>query len=261
MTGGFRPEELERYARQIVLPGVGGAGQRRWRDARIAVVGAGGLGSPALLHLAAAGVGRIAVIDHDAVDAGNLHRQVLHRTADIGRPKAESAAAALGALNPLVAVEPRIVRLDASNAEELLGGADLVLDGSDNFPTRYAVADACHRMEIPLASGSIFRFDGTVAAFPHDGSADAPCYRCLHPEAPPAGTTPSCAEAGAFGPTAAVVGGLMAGEALKILAGLGEALVGRILVWEGLAARVHEIRVARRPGCPHPPPQRPSKDD
>mgnify|MGYP005850291917 CR=1 FL=1 len=251
MSGGFTPEALERYSRQILLPGVGGAGQRRLAAARVVVVGSGGLGCPALQYLAAAGVGRIDIIDSDVVELSNLNRQVLHSTAGVGRSKAESAAGALRALNPQVDARPLNQRLDVDNANHLLSGSNVVLDGTDNFRTRYTVADTCAALGIPLVSGSLFRFEGQLALFPHDGSADSPCYRCLYPQAPPPGTTPSCAEAGILGPVAGLVGSLMATEALKLLLRVGEPLAGRLLVIDALAGRFDEFRVARRPACPH----------
>lgn len=238
--------ELARYARQLSLPGVGVEGQARLREARVLIVGAGGLGSPAALYLAAAGVGHLGVVDHDVVDASNLHRQVLHGTADIGRPKVASARDRLQALNPHVAVTTVGEPLTSANALDVLRGWDLVLDGSDNFPTRYLVNDACGLLGTRLVYGSVQRFEGQVSVFGGDG----PCYRCLFRDPPPPGLVPSCAEAGVFGVMPGLVGVLQATEALKLLLHLGQPLVGRLLLVDVLTMRQRVIEVRRDPSCP-----------
>ena len=248
----FSEEQLQRYARQIVLPEIGGKGQRRLLDSRIAVVGAGGLGSPVLLYLAAAGVGTIDVIDDDKVSLDNLHRQVIHGTPDTGRAKTDSAEEALGRLNPGVRVVKHALRLEEGNAEELLSPAQAVLDGSDNFPTRYLVNDVCMRIARPLVSGAMFRFEGQLTVFPMVRGGGMPCYRCLYPEPPPEGAVPTCREAGVLGMLPGVIGSLMAAEAIKVILGIGEPLAGRLCLYDALAARFREIKVPRRPECPAP---------
>ena len=244
----FDDDAVQRYSRNILLPGVGGAGQRRLLGATVAVVGAGGLGSPAVLYLAAAGVGSLRIIDDDAVELSNLQRQIAHGTPDIGRRKAETAAASAARINPDTNAEPRTVRLRAATARELLGGADVVLDGSDNFSTRYLVNDACHLLGVPLVSGAILQFDGQVSVFPH-GRGGAACYRCLFPDPPRDGEVPTCSQAGVLGALAGVVGSLMAMEALKLLLGIGEPLSGRLMLYDGLRARFREARFRRDPAC------------
>jgi adenylyltransferase/sulfurtransferase len=241
------PEQARRYARQLSLPGLGSEGQRRLLDATVAIVGVGGLGCPAALYLAAAGVGRMVLVDGDRVDASNLHRQVLYGTGDVGRPKVEAAAERLRQLNPDVAVEARPVRLAADNAREILGPADIVLDGSDNFPTRFLVSDACVLLGKPNAHGSVFRFEGQVSFF---DARSGPCYRCLHPEPPPPGLVPSCAEAGVLGILPGVVGCLQATETVKYLLGIGEGLAGRLVVYDALSMTFRELRLGKDPACP-----------
>ena len=243
MAGG---RELRRYTRHLLIPEVGLAGQERLRNARVLVVGAGGLGSPVLAYLAAAGVGRILVVDDDIVDETNLQRQILYDTADVGEPKAERAAAKLHALNPHVAVDPLNVRFSAANARALVRLVDVVVDGSDTFGTRYVVNDACVLEKKPDVYGSIFRFDGQVSVF---GAAGGPCYRCLYPEPPPEGTVPSCAEGGVLGALAGIVGTLQASETLKLLLGIGTSLAGRLLLVDALDARMREVRITRDPAC------------
>lgn len=245
--GGLSAEELRRYARQLVLPEVGLAGQERLKAARVLVVGAGGLGSPAALYLVAAGVGTLGLVEFDRVEPPDLHRQVLYATSDLGRAKLEAAAARLVALNPHVAIESHAVRLDVDEARRLVGQYDLVVDGSDNFSTRYAVNDACVLAGRPCVHGAVQRFVGQVGVF---WAGRGPCYRCLFPEAPPAGLIPACAEGGVLGAVAGVVGSLQAGEALKLLLGAGEPLLGRLLVFDVLAGRVRELRVRRSATCP-----------
>jgi len=240
-------EELDRYARQMILPEVGPEGQARLKAASVLVVGAGGLGSPLLLYLAAAGVGRIGIVEDDVVELSNLQRQVLYASSDVGRPKAEVAAARLAELNPHVRVEPHPVRLTRDNALELFSRYDLVVDASDNFPTRYLANDAAVLSDRPLVYGAIQRFDGQVSLFHYQGG---PCYRCLFPKPPKPGSVPSCAQAGVFGVLPGVIGGLMATEALKLLLGIGRPLSGRLLLYDGLEAEFREVRVERDPACP-----------
>jgi molybdopterin/thiamine biosynthesis adenylyltransferase len=243
-------EELERYARHIVLPEIGGAGQQRLKRARVLVIGAGGLGAPVLEYLAAAGVGTLGVVDDDTVSLSNLQRQVIHGTDSIGRSKGESAKAAIHRINPHVTVELHDFRLTAENAPAVIAGYDIVIDGSDNFETRYAVADACERERKPLVHAAVGRFDGSLTVLkPFEADADGrqnPSYRDLFPEPPPAGLVPSCAEAGILGALTGVVGTLQAMEAVKLIAGIGEPLVGRLLLYDALAARFDTIRYKRR---------------
>ncbi len=239
-------DELLRYARHLTLPEVGLAGQEKLRAARVLLIGAGGLGSPAALYLAAAGIGTLGVVDADVVDASNLQRQVLHDTPSIGTPKVLSAKARLEALNPFVRVEPIGLRLTAANAREVLRGWDLVLDGSDNFPTRYLVNDACVLEGIPFVYGSIFRFEGQLSLF---GAPDGPCYRCLFADPPPPELVPSCVEAGVLGVLPGLIGTLQALEAVKWILGVGQSAVGRLVVVDALALRVREIAVRRDPAC------------
>ncbi|MBV9812305.1 MAG: molybdopterin-synthase adenylyltransferase MoeB [Acetobacteraceae bacterium] len=246
----FREDEIQRYSRHILLPEVGGTGQATLRASRVLVVGAGGLGCPVVLYLAAAGVGTIGVVDDDTVELSNLQRQVAHGTASLGRPKADSAAAAARAINPDVKLEPHRTRLDTGNARELIGGYDLVCDGADNFATRFLVADACLRMRRTLVSAAVLRFEGQLSVWkPHCGP-EHPCYRCLYPEAPPPGATPTCSEAGVLGVVTGVMGTLQATEAVKELLGIGQSLSGRLLLWDALAMRFDTIRIARDPQCP-----------
>lgn len=243
---GLRADQKARYRRHLTLPEVGEAGQAKLLSARVLILGAGGLGSPAALYLAAAGVGTLGIVDADVVDASNLQRQVLHTTERIGQPKTQSAREALTALNPDVEVVGFAERLTASNADTILAGFDVVLDGGDNFPTRYVLNDACVRLGKPLVHGSIFRFEGQLTTIvPGQG----PCYRCLYPSAPPAELAPSCAEAGVLGVLPGVIGLLQATEALKLLLGVGAPLVGRLLTYDALAGRFHELSLRRDPAC------------
>jgi adenylyltransferase/sulfurtransferase len=251
----FSDAEVHRYARHILLEEIGGAGQARLLASRVLVIGAGGLGSPLLLYLAAAGVGTIGIIDDDAVDLSNLQRQIVHATGAVGRPKVESAQATLAAINPEVRIEGHPERLTAANALAVIGGYDIVADGSDNFPTRFLVNDACHFARRPLVSGAVLRFDGQVATFRSfpPGLGDpprGPCYRCLFPAPPPAGAVPSCAEAGVLGAFCGVVGSLQATEVIKELLGIGESLAGWLLVCDGLRGTFRRIRVRPDPACP-----------
>ncbi len=240
-------EELTRYARHVILPDVGIDGQRRLKAARVVCVGAGGLGSPAAMYLAAAGVGTLGIVDFDAVDASNLQRQILHDSADVGRPKVESAKARLKAINPNVSVELHHVRLTSANALDILGRYDVVLDGADNFPTRYLVNDACVLLGKPNAFGAIFRFEGQASVF---AAKSGPCYRCIYPEPPPPGLVPSCAEAGVFGVLPGIIGTIQATETIKLILGVGETLVGRLLVYDAMRMTFHELKVPKDPECP-----------
>ena len=246
--GGLGALQVERYARHIVLREIGGPGQRALADARVLVVGAGGLGSPALLYLAGAGVGTIGVIDHDRVDLGNLQRQVIHRDADIGTPKVASAQRAIAALNPHVAVRPYDRRMEAGIAADLVADYDLVLDGTDDWDTRTLVNRTCAAAGVPLVWGAIAQWDGQVTVF--DPARGAPCHACLFPREPAPGTAPSCAEGGVAGPLPGLIGAAMAMEAVKIVAGAGEPLRGRLLLWDALHADARVIDVARDPACP-----------
>jgi len=240
-------EEQLRYGRHLILPEVGEEGQRRLKQARVLLVGAGGLGSPAALYLAAAGVGHLGLVDFDEVDRSNLQRQVLHGTRDVGRLKVDSARDRLADLNPNVHLEPWPVRLDRHNALELVRAHDLVVDGTDNFATRYLVNDACVLAGRPNVYASIFRFEGQASIFAAPGG---PCYRCLHPEPPPPGLVPSCAEGGVLGVLPGLLGVIQATEVIKLLLGLGEPLVGRLLLVDALAMRFQSLKLRRDPACP-----------
>lgn len=246
-------EDLERYARHIVLREVGGPGQARLRAARVLVIGAGGLGSPVILYLAAAGVGTIGIVDDDAVSLSNLQRQIAHRNEDVGQPKTESAARTAKALNPGTAMETHNVRLTAANARELIGAYDIVADGSDNFQTRFLVNDACYLTERTLVSAAVTEFDGQLATFKahlNKTGVDAyPCYRCIFPEPPPPGTAPSCSETGVLGAAAGVMGTLQALEVLKEILGIGESMAGRLLIYDALATRFRDVKVKPDPAC------------
>ncbi len=245
------PRFLDRYARHLLLPEVGLAGQRRLRDAKVALVGAGGLGSPIALYLAAAGVGHLALIDDDRVERSNLQRQVLHGETDIGRPKVDSAADRLRALNPDIVVRAVDARLRAGNVEALLAGHDLVVDGADNFATRYLVSDACVRLRLPMVYGAVQRFHGQVGVFwPGRPGAPGSCYRCLFPEPPPPEFAPNCAEAGVLGVLPGLIGLLQATEVLKLLLGIGESLVDTLLRVDALGMRFERIGLTRDPDCP-----------
>ena len=240
-------DEVLRYARHLVLPEVGVQGQQRLKAARVLLVGAGGLGSPVALYLAAAGVGTLGIVDDDAVDATNLQRQILHGTSDIGRSKLESATERIGDVNPHVAVEPHPVRLTSANALDIVGRYDLVVDGTDNFPTRYLVNDSCVLLGKPYVYGAVLRWEGQVALFAEPGG---PCYRCLFREPPPPGLVPSCAEGGVLGVLPGIVGSLQAMEAIKWILGAGEPLSGRLLILEALELRFREVVVSRDESCP-----------
>ncbi|SEL92938.1 Molybdopterin or thiamine biosynthesis adenylyltransferase [Pseudoxanthomonas sp. GM95] len=246
-----RTDYVERYSRQLRLPQVGEAGQQRLRAARVLLVGAGGLGSPAAYYLAAAGVGTLRITDDDVVERSNLQRQILHSEARIGTPKVNSAALALAALNPGVVVEPIARRVTADNVDALLDGVDVVIDGADNFATRYLLNDACVRLDKPLVYGAVQQFEGQVSVFDAGRRrGQAPCYRCLFPSPPPAGLAQNCAEAGVLGVLPGVIGLLQATEAIKLLLGIGESLAGRLLNFDALSMRFHELRLAVDPECP-----------
>ncbi|WP_407280846.1 molybdopterin-synthase adenylyltransferase MoeB [Aromatoleum evansii] len=247
---GLDAHARERYARHLAMPEVGEAGQRRLLDSRVLLVGAGGLGSPAALYLAAAGVGTLGIVDHDIVDRSNLQRQILHNDERIGQPKVDSARRTLQGLNPAVKIATYAERLSSANVERILEGYEVVVDGSDNFPTRYLVNDACVRLQIPCVHGSVYRFEGQVTVFwPRCPARRGPCYRCLYPEPPPAEFAPSCADAGVLGVLPGVVGLLEAVETIKLLLGLGDPLVGRLLHYDALRARFDEYRLSARPDC------------
>jgi adenylyltransferase/sulfurtransferase len=243
-------DELERYARHIVLREVGGVGQARLKAARVLVIGAGGLGSPLVLYLAAAGVGTIGIVDDDRVSLSNLQRQIAHRTADVGRPKTESAADAVHAINPGVNVEVHQFRFDASNGRELIARYDIVADGSDNFATRFLVNDASFFAGRTLVSAAVTEFDGQLATWKaFDRSGAYPCYRCLFPEPPPPGTVGSCSETGVLGAAAGVMGTLQALEVIKEIAQVGESLAGRLLIYEALTTRFRTVTIKPDPAC------------
>jgi adenylyltransferase/sulfurtransferase len=245
----FTDAELSRYSRHILLAEVGAVGQAKLRAARVLVVGAGGLGSPLALYLAAAGVGTIGLVDHDALELSNLQRQVAHTTARIGRNKAESAAETLGALNPDVRVEVHARRMDAAAAQELIPRYDIVCDGTDNFATRFLLGDACHLLGRPLVSAAVLRFEGQLSVFQGHQGAPHPCHRCLHPEPPPEGLVPTCSEAGVLGAVTGVMGTLQATEVLKLILGIGETMSGRLLLWDALDARFRTVKLKRDPAC------------
>jgi adenylyltransferase/sulfurtransferase len=240
-------EELTRYNRHLILPGVGIDGQRRLKRARVLIVGAGGLGSPIALYLAAAGIGHLGIVDFDVVDRTNLHRQILHGTADIGRRKTASAVDRLGDINPNVDVVPIDAKLGSSNALDIIGEYDIVIDGTDNFQTRYLVNDACVILGKPNVYGSIIRFEGQASVFGH---AEGPCYRCLFREPPPPGLVPNCAEGGVFGVVPGIVGAIQATEAIKLALGSSDVLSGRLLLIDALRMRFRTIAIQRDPACP-----------
>jgi molybdopterin/thiamine biosynthesis adenylyltransferase/rhodanese-related sulfurtransferase/molybdopterin converting factor small subunit len=240
-------DEVQRYSRHLIMPEVGVEGQRRLKAARVLCVGAGGLGSPAALYLTAAGVGTLGLVDFDAVDASNLQRQILHSTHDVGRSKLQSARERLTALNPDVQIQTHETALSSANALDILRDYDVIVDGADNFPTRYLVNDACVLLHKPNAYGSIFRFEGQASVF---ATADGPCYRCLYPEPPPPGLVPSCAEGGVLGVLPGVIGTIQATEAIKLILGTGRTLVGRLLLYDALTMRFRELKLQKDPDCP-----------
>jgi len=244
---GFTEYQIRRYSRQIILPHVGGKGQRKLLESKVLLIGAGGLGSPAGLYLAAAGVGTLGFVDFDVVDISNLHRQVLHHTDDLGRPKTESAAETIHALNPDVRVICYQEKLTSENALGIFADYDVIVDGSDNFPAKYLANDACVLLGKPLVFGAVFQFDGQTTVFlPHQSA----CYRCLFPTPPPPGAVPSCQEAGVFGVVPGIIGCIQATETIKLLLGLGKTLAGRFLVFDALSMEFMEVKIERDPQCP-----------
>ncbi|HER26049.1 MAG TPA: molybdopterin-synthase adenylyltransferase MoeB [Rhodospirillales bacterium] len=250
----FSEQQIQRYARHILLSDVGGIGQAKLLGSKVLVIGAGGLGSPVILYLAAAGVGTIGVVDDDVVDLSNLQRQIVHTTGAVGTAKVESARKTIAAINPEINLVMHNERIAPGNALDLIADYDLVTDGSDNFATRFLVNDACYFAAKPLVSAAILRFDGQLYTFrPHDKDDDGnslPCYRCLFPEAPPPGQIPTCAEAGVLGALCGTMGSLQATEVIKELIGIGDSLAGSILIYEGLATEFRKIKVKADPGCP-----------
>ena len=243
----FSEDEIQRYSRHILLQEVGGTGQAKLKAARVLVIGAGGLGSPLMLYLAAAGIGTIGIVDDDVVDLSNLQRQVAHTTDRIGTLKVESAAKAAHAINPGLNVEAYATRLSAGNALDLIGRYDIVCDGTDNFGTRFLIADACALAKRTLVSAAVLRFEGQLSTFkPHEGG---PCYRCLYSEPPPPGTVPTCSEAGVLGAVTGVMGTLQATEVLKEILGIGVSMSGRLLVWDALDSRFRTIKLRPDPSC------------
>lgn len=240
-------DEVNRYSRHLIIPDVGMAGQKRLKNAKVLVVGAGGLGSPALLYLAAAGVGTLGVIDFDVVDESNLQRQIIHRQSSLGRPKVESAAETVRDINPLIDVLVHDTALDRDNIMDIFSGYDLIVDGTDNFATRYMVNDAAVLLGKPYVWGSIYRFDGQASVF---WAEHGPCYRCLYPEPPPPGMVPSCAEGGVLGVLCASIGSIQVNEAIKLLTGIGDPLVGRLMVYDALEMTYRSVKVRKDPECP-----------
>ena len=240
-------DEILRYSRHLIMPEVGMEGQVKLKKASVLMIGTGGLGAPLGLYLAAAGVGRIGIVDFDVVDMTNLQRQVIHGTKDIGRPKLDSAAERMADINPYVQIDKYEVRLTSENALGILKDYDVVVDGTDNFPTRYLVNDACVLLGKPNAYGSIFRFEGQATVFGHD---DGPCYRCLYPEPPPPGLVPSCAEGGVLGILPALVGSIQATETVKLILGKGETLSGRLILYDALNMKFRELKLRKNPDCP-----------
>jgi sulfur-carrier protein adenylyltransferase/sulfurtransferase len=239
-------DEVRRYSRHLIIPEVGMAGQKRLKNARVLCVGAGGLGSPALMYLAAAGVGTLGIVEFDTVDESNLQRQIIHGQSDVGRSKAESAREAVQEINPYTEVVLHEVRLDSSNATEIFAQYDLIVDGTDNFATRYLVNDACVLLGKPYVWGSIYRFDGQASVF---WAEHGPCYRCLYPEPPPPGMVPSCAEGGVLGVLCGSIGSIQVTEAIKLLAGIGEPLVGRLMIYDALEMAYRTVKVRKDPEC------------
>ena len=244
---GLSGEEIRRYNRHLIMPEIGMVGQRKLKAASVLLIGAGGLGSPAAMYLAAAGVGRLGLIDYDTVDDSNLHRQIIHGTRDVGRSKLESARESIHDINPHVRVELYEVPLTSANALELFRPYDIIIDGTDNFPTRYLTNDACVLLGKPNVYGSIFRFEGQASVF---HAAAGPCYRCLFPEPPPPGLVPSCAEGGVLGVLPGIIGTIQATEAIKLIVGIGQPLIGRLLLYDALAMTFDEIRLRKNPDCP-----------
>lgn len=247
MTIQFSHEEVQRYSRHLIMPEVGMAGQKKLKAASVLLIGAGGLGSPLAMYLAAAGLGRIGLVDYDVVDYTNLQRQVIHGTKDVGRPKLESAKARILDINPHVVVDSYEIPLTSENALTVMAPYDIIIDGTDNFPTRYLTNDSCVLLGKPNVYGSIFRFEGQVSVF---YAKEGPCYRCLFPEPPPPGLVPSCAEGGVLGVLPGTVGAMQATEAIKLILGIGEPLIGRLLLYDALSMSFHEFKLRKNPNCP-----------
>jgi len=239
-------DEVRRYSRHLIIPDVGMAGQKRLKNAKVLCVGAGGLGSPSLMYLAAAGVGTLGIVEFDVVDESNLQRQIIHGQSDIGRSKAESARDTVREINPLVTVNVHEVRLDSTNVMELFAQYDLIVDGTDNFATRYLVNDACVLLGMPYVWGSIYRFDGQASVF---WSEHGPCYRCLYPEPPPPGMVPSCAEGGVLGVLCASIGSIQVNEAIKLITGIGETLLGKLMIYDALDINYRKVKIRKDPNC------------
>jgi molybdopterin/thiamine biosynthesis adenylyltransferase/rhodanese-related sulfurtransferase len=242
-------DEVRRYSRHLIIPDVGMTGQKRLKNAKVLVIGAGGLGSPALLYLAAAGVGTLGIAEFDEVDESNLQRQVIHGQSDVGRPKADSARDSIAEVNPLVDVVVHNERLDNDNVMRVFEGYDLIVDGTDNFATRYMVNDAAYFLGIPYVWGSIYRFDGQASVFAPTLAEDAPCYRCLYPEPPPPGMVPSCAEGGVLGVLCASIGSIQVNEAIKLLTGVGDPAVGKLVIYDALELEWRKLKVRKDPNC------------
>ncbi len=242
-------DEVRRYSRHLIIPDVGMTGQKRLKNAKVLVIGAGGLGSPALLYLAAAGVGTLGIAEFDEVDESNLQRQIIHGQSDIGKSKAESARESIAEANPYVNVVVHDVRLDNDNVMQVFEGYDLIVDGTDNFATRYMVNDAAYFLGIPYVWGSIYRFDGQASVFAPSMAPDAPCYRCLYPEPPPPGMVPSCAEGGVLGVLCASIGSIQVNEAIKVLTGIGDPAIGKLVIYDALELEWRKLRVRKDPSC------------
>ncbi|RJS46666.1 adenylyltransferase/sulfurtransferase MoeZ [Nocardioides cavernaquae] len=242
-------DEVRRYSRHLIIPDVGMTGQKRLKNAKVLVIGAGGLGSPALLYLAAAGVGTLGIAEFDTVDESNLQRQVIHGVSDIDKPKGQSAKESIAEINPYVKVILHEERLDNDNVFSVFEGYDLIVDGTDNFATRYMVNDAAYFLKIPYVWGSIYRFDGQASVFAPTLSDEAPCYRCLYPEPPPPGMVPSCAEGGVLGVLCASIGSIQVNEAIKLLTGIGDPIVGKLMIYDGLEMEYRKLRIRKDPNC------------
>jgi adenylyltransferase/sulfurtransferase len=246
----FTEEQIKRYARHIILPEVGGKGQEKLLNSKVLVIGAGGLGSPAILYLAAAGVGTIGIVDFDVVDLSNLQRQIIHNTERVGTPKVESAKKTVEMLNPDVKVIAYNTRISKENIMDIIKDYDVVLDGTDNFPTRFLINDACYFAGKPLVSAAMLRFEGQVSVFDYRMKEQSPCYRCLFPEPPPPGLVPSCQEAGILGSIGGIMGCIQATEAIKLILGIGEPLVGKLLIMDALSMDFRKVKLRKDPNCP-----------
>ncbi len=246
----FTEEQIKRYARHIILPEVGGKGQEKLLNSKVLVIGAGGLGSPAILYLAAAGVGTIGIVDFDVVDLSNLQRQIIHNTERVGTPKVESAKKTVEMLNPDVKVITYNTRISKENIMDIIKDYDVVLDGTDNFPTRFLINDACYFAGKPLVSAAMLRFEGQVSVFDYRNKENSPCYRCLFPEPPPPGLVPSCQEAGILGSIGGIMGCIQATEAIKLILGIGEPLVGKLLIMDALSMDFRKVKLRKDPNCP-----------